>query len=77
MKTNAVRPLPEAKEGEVCELPIQGMTCANCVRRVETALKRVPGVADAQVNYATQRATVRFSDGLVPYGRLVHAVEDA
>ncbi|MDP2305048.1 MAG: heavy metal translocating P-type ATPase [Pseudomonadota bacterium] len=77
MNTNTARPLSETSEGDVCELPIQGMTCASCVRRVETALKRVPGVTDAQVNYATQRATVRFSDGIVAYGRLVHAVEDA
>ena len=32
------------------DLPITGMTCASCVRRVERALKTVPGVEDVSVN---------------------------
>ncbi|HOX95439.1 MAG TPA: heavy metal translocating P-type ATPase, partial [Syntrophales bacterium] len=39
-------------------LSVGGMTCAACVRRVEEALKEVPGVEDALVNLATARATV-------------------
>ncbi len=77
MKTNTTRSQPQTDDGEVCQLPIQGMTCASCARRVESALMRVPGISEAQVNYATQRATVRFSDGTVAYDQLVHAVEDA
>lgn len=42
------------------DLAIGGMTCASCVRRVETALSAVPGVASAQVNLATHRAHVRL-----------------
>ena len=42
------------------ELAIEGMTCASCVKRVEKALTRVPGVAQAQVNLATERARVAF-----------------
>ncbi len=38
------------------------MTCAACVRRVENALKGIPGVTDAQVNLATGRATVFYGD---------------
>ena len=40
-------------------LPISGMTCASCVRRVERALKSVPGVGEAMVNLATERAEIR------------------
>ncbi len=40
-------------------LPIEGMTCASCVARVEKALARVPGVHSASVNLATERATVQ------------------
>jgi Cu+-exporting ATPase len=40
-------------------LPVEGMTCASCVRRVETALGKVPGVRAASVNLATEQATVR------------------
>lgn len=41
-------------------LPIEGMTCASCVRRVERSLAKVPEVADANVNFATEQAVVRF-----------------
>lgn len=40
--------------------PISGMTCAACVARVEKALKSVPGVIDASVNLATEKATVEY-----------------
>jgi P-type Cu+ transporter len=41
------------------DLTVTGMTCAACVRRVEKALKGVPGVQDASVNLITSRATVQ------------------
>ncbi|AIE83782.1 heavy metal translocating P-type ATPase [Fimbriimonas ginsengisoli] len=40
------------------ELKIEGMTCASCVRRVENALSQVRGVSEANVNFATERASV-------------------
>lgn len=40
------------------KLDIEGMSCASCVLRVETALKKVPGVQDAVVNLATETARV-------------------
>jgi Cu+-exporting ATPase len=43
-------------------LAITGMTCASCVSHVEEALKKVPGVTDAMVNLATERAEVSFVD---------------
>jgi len=42
-------------------LPIEGMTCASCVGRVERALKEVPGVQMAAVNLATDRADITFT----------------
>ncbi|MEA9986773.1 heavy metal translocating P-type ATPase [Subtercola sp. RTI3] len=45
------------------ELEIGGMTCASCATRVERKLNRIPGV-EASVNYATERARVRASDGI-------------
>ena len=41
-------------------LGITGMTCASCVARVEKAIARVPGVASASVNLATERADIRY-----------------
>src|SRR3546814_911236 len=43
------------------DLAVEGMTCASCVGRVERALKALPGVAEATVNLATERAHVRGS----------------
>ena len=40
-------------------LQVEGMTCASCVGRVETALLKVPGVMGASVNLATERASVQ------------------
>jgi copper chaperone CopZ len=40
------------------DLPIEGMTCASCVARVERALQKLPGVTEATVNLATESASV-------------------
>jgi Cu+-exporting ATPase len=58
-------------------LPIRGMTCAACVRRIEKALTKVDGVATATVNLATEQATVRFDPQRVGRAELVRAVEAA
>jgi Cu+-exporting ATPase len=58
-------------------LPITGMTCASCVARVERALKHVPGVLKAEVNLATERATVTVLPGSGVRERLEEAVRDA
>src|SRR5258708_10976622 len=42
------------------QLTLEGMTCASCALRIEKGLKRIPGVADASVNLATERATVQY-----------------
>jgi Au+-exporting ATPase len=55
-------------------LPIEGMTCASCVLRVERALKAVPGVTEAVVNLATETATITGS-GPMDRAGLVTAVE--
>ena len=56
-------------------LSIEGMTCASCVGRVERALKAVPGVADAVVNLATEKASIT-TNAPVDRATLVKAIED-
>ncbi|HLA44342.1 MAG TPA: heavy metal translocating P-type ATPase, partial [Aggregatilineales bacterium] len=58
-------------------LPITGMHCANCVKTVGRALKKVDGVLDAEVNYATERATVTCTPGTVQQSDLIAAVKNA
>src|SRR5690606_3858637 len=58
-------------------LLVSGMTCASCVRRVERALERLPGVSDAQVNLATERATVTYDPATVSVADLLQRVEQA
>jgi Cu+-exporting ATPase len=58
------------------ELPIEGMTCASCVARIERRLNDLDGVA-ATVNLATETATVELDPGLATPESLVEAVEQA
>jgi Cu+-exporting ATPase len=66
-----------AAREETTELAIEGMTCASCVARIEKALRAVPGVTQASVNLATERATVGFVAGAVDFPALAKAVSDA
>ncbi|MEO8611049.1 MAG: heavy metal translocating P-type ATPase, partial [Chloroflexota bacterium] len=59
------------------ELPITGMTCASCVRTVERALQKQPGILSVSVNLATEKASVSYVPGAVRRGDLVKAVEAA
>ncbi len=56
-------------------LPVEGMTCASCVRRVEKGLEKVPGVTAAHVNLATERATVAYDPAVADLATLRAAVE--
>ena len=58
-------------------LPVQGMTCASCVRRIEKALGRVDGVSQADVNLATEKAHVVFDASRVSLDEMRAAVEKA
>ena len=56
---------------------VTGMMCASCVRRIERALEKVPGVLEASVNLASEKATVRYLAGEVESRDLEKAVEGA
>jgi P-type Cu+ transporter len=71
-------PVISSSTGTV-SLAIEGMTCASCVGRVERALRKVPGVASADVNLATERATVTLPRGAATaaVADLLRAIQDA
>jgi P-type Cu+ transporter len=60
-----------------CTLDIGGMTCASCVRRVEKVLTKVEGVGTAEVNLATEVATVAFDPQQAGLDELIAAVGKA
>jgi copper chaperone CopZ len=69
------RPLGGTRSSKTITLLIEGMTCASCVAHVERGLRSVPGVLNANVNLATERATVEMLPGTVTIADLKHAVE--
>lgn len=68
MKTNSV---------ETLTLPVEGMTCASCVLRVEKAVKKIEGVQDASVNLATEKVTLKYDGSKVSLEELAKAVDEA
>ena len=61
---------------ETVSISVSGMTCAACVMHVEHALTDVPGVSEARVNLASERAVVEVPEGL-SFDVLASAVKDA
>jgi Cu+-exporting ATPase len=57
-------------------LPITGMTCANCAATIERNLKKLDGVAEANVNFATETATVTFDPAVLGEGALISKIKD-
>ena len=66
--------VPVAQPSNI-SLPIEGMTCASCVSRVERALKKVPNVLEAHVNLATETAVISMNEP--NQSALITAIEDA
>ncbi|MFW6075634.1 MAG: heavy metal translocating P-type ATPase [Chloroflexota bacterium] len=73
---DANRSTPTSSAGET-ELPVEGMFCASCVRRVERSLGKVPGVEEARVNLATEKARVRYDSSQTSIADLRAAIEKA
>ena len=59
---------------DVINIPVSGMTCAACSSRIQRALEKQPGVADANVNLMMKTATVRFDPSAVTPDTLVDAI---
>jgi len=58
------------------DLPIKGMSCASCAVNIQKGLSQMEGVADANVNFATEKATVTIDTGRVTAGDLVKTIKD-
>ncbi|MCR1897524.1 heavy metal translocating P-type ATPase [Irregularibacter muris] len=58
-------------------LKIEGMTCASCAKAVERATKKLQGVTEANVNYATEKLNINFDEEKLSIGDIQAAVEKA
>jgi len=59
------------------DLPITGMTCTNCANTVQRALRKVDGVVEANVNYASEKASITYIPGAANRQDFIQAVEKA
>ncbi len=60
---------------QTVNLPITGMTCANCAMNIERTVKKLDGVTEAQVSFATERATIRYLPSRVSLEAIGAAIE--
>ena len=56
-------------------LALEGMTCASCAMRIEKGLRKVPGVKDASVNFATEQATVTYDPTQANLEQMIQKVD--
>ncbi|MEP7234472.1 MAG: heavy metal translocating P-type ATPase [Ignavibacteriota bacterium] len=63
-------------EKEEARFLIEGMDCASCVMRIETSLKKLPGIETATVNLATGEAAISFRPGLITTANIKKRVDD-
>ncbi|GAB4249189.1 MAG: heavy metal translocating P-type ATPase [Thermoleophilia bacterium] len=66
----------KTKETVTVQVPVEGMTCASCVARVQKGLSRLPGVTEAAVNLATEKATVTYAPAELSLEGIAAAVRD-
>jgi len=73
--TKAIQDIGFGIKKEKIVLPIQGISCASCVKRIETALSHVSGVIQAHVNLPLQNATIEITPGKVTLRNLSREIE--
>ncbi|MGB5289032.1 MAG: heavy metal translocating P-type ATPase [Ignavibacteriaceae bacterium] len=65
------------KNSEIISAPVEGMTCASCVARVEKSISKIEGIKNVSVNLATEKASFEIEAGLATLPQVERAVEDA
>ena len=61
---------------ENISIPVEGMTCASCVARVEKTIAKFDGISNVIVNLATEKVTIEYDSAVVDLNRLAETVED-
>ena len=58
------------------DLAIDGITCGACIGRIEGAVRQLPGIVDARLNYTNRRLHVAWTDGALTPARIVDALAE-
>jgi P-type Cu2+ transporter len=67
-----------ARDGTLgMELAIDGLACGSCIGRIENAVKSLPGVTEARLNFTNRRLHVAWADGAVKPAQILQALEDS
>lgn len=77
VQTREVSDSAVTNKAERTSLVISGMHCSSCAQIIEKQLKKVPGVSEAKVNFAAEKASVLFDSGVAKTDDLIKAVEKA
>ena len=77
MTAATAEPIVPAMPIATVSFPVEGMTCASCVNRITRFLRKADGVEEANVNLATETATVQFDPARIDLAGLSAAVEAA
>lgn len=67
----------ELNNNSKCILPIKGMHCASCAATIEKSLKKLNGVSNANVNFASEKAMVEYDKGIVDEPAIIKTIENA
>jgi len=65
------------KNTKTYDFKIEGMTCSACANRVERVTKKLSGVDNSVVNFATEKLTIKINEDEIGYGEIKAAVEKA
>ena len=55
--------------------PVIGMSCASCVKNIETVLNKTEGVVDASVNFASEKVTIEYDDEIISMDKVADIVK--
>ena len=55
--------------------PVIGMSCASCVKKVETVLNKTDGVIDSNVNFASEKVTIEYDDELINMDKMADIIK--
>src|SRR5690348_18301479 len=58
------------------DLAVEGIACGACIARIEGAVKRVPGVTEARLNFTHRRLHIAWADGAVKPAQILQVLED-